>query len=73
MTEMDTHDRINLTGPWAGSCRYDLVVAHLQYRPGMAADDGGSPAAADAIADRWKALRHNGFQRRIPARVHQKP
>lgn len=35
----------------------------------MALDDGGSPVAADAIAALWKALRHNGFQRRIPARV----
>lgn len=31
--------------------RHDLVVADLQHRPRMAADDAGSPATDDAIMD----------------------
>lgn len=37
----------------------------------MAADDGRSPTAADAITTLQDALRRKGFQRRIPSRVRQ--
>lgn len=43
-----------------------MVVAHLQYRPGMAADDGGSPAAEAPVGSGWKDTRFIGLQRYLP-------
>ncbi|WP_447906880.1 hypothetical protein [Stenotrophomonas geniculata] len=43
MSKIDPHDRIDLTGPWAGfgfQAGHNLVVPDLQHCAGMATDDG---------------------------------